>query len=741
MASNGPERSPSPASGGGLQALLARLRAARDAKEAEPGSSPGEAEQPAEVAEAPAVETRDHQAETPVAAEDETAGEVVPTGLDELAGVPPEDDRVEGSTDTDVSESEVAEPAEAASVPTGEAAPPTCPFCGAARVAGLTYCNDCGLVFPVGPPVAGLPLESSSGVRLMERYELGELISERGDVCRYRGRDHGAGTPEPLPVILVRCPVAPAALPAAPVDNDPVTTGEDEILPNFDVTTLPTVPKVEVPNAAAVWPSLGWEREVLEKARHPALPQISGTFEDNGFAYLVQEVPPGRLLWDAWDDPDTTADQRYGWLKQIAEGLHQLHQAGAMLEGLRPDIIVIAPSGQAMLTDLSDLLPLPVPEGAPVRGTLYTAPELLVSPEKADARAALYSFGATLYALHVGRELTETAFDRPGVPKPLIPYFPDIHPLFGRLVSKTFCQELEARFPTEEASREDPTGFAELIRTLEVCRRVLGNARLEIAAWTTTGMVRTGNEDAFALVHAIESRQDDLGEFALILLADGMGGYEAGEVASGMAIHAIRQSLLGHPLFAALAGDAPPPPGDFRLEDCKEAILTALKEANKRVSEAARSGQGRRGMGCTAEAVYVDGRHVVVGHVGDSRTYHLRRGRLVQITRDQTLVGRLLELGQLTEEEAAAHPRRSELQQAIGGRTDVDPELYHAPLSPGDWILVCSDGLSNHVRPEELQEMMQSEATSAEMAARRLVNFANLRGANDNATVVVIRAT
>jgi protein phosphatase len=146
-------------------------------------------------------------------------------------------------------------------------------------------------------------------------------------------------------------------------------------------------------------------------------------------------------------------------------------------------------------------------------------------------------------------------------------------------------------------------------------------------------------------------------------------------------------------------------------------------------------------MGCTAEAVYVDGEHVVVGHVGDSRTYQLREGRLVQMTRDQTLVGRLLELGQLTPEEAEAHPRRSELQQAIGGRADVDPESYHGRLKPGDWVMVCSDGLTNHVKPDELQEMLQSEATSAEMAARRLVNFANLRGATDNATVVVIRAT
>ena len=146
-------------------------------------------------------------------------------------------------------------------------------------------------------------------------------------------------------------------------------------------------------------------------------------------------------------------------------------------------------------------------------------------------------------------------------------------------------------------------------------------------------------------------------------------------------------------------------------------------------------------MGCTAEVVYIDGRHVVVGHVGDSRTYHLHEGRLVQLTRDQTLVNRLVELGTLTPEQAEHHPRRNELQQAVGGQPDVDPGTYHGTLTAGDWVVVCSDGLSNHITHAMLQEMLQSEAGSAEMAARRLVNLTNIEGATDNATVVVIRAT
>jgi PPM family protein phosphatase len=271
-------------------------------------------------------------------------------------------------------------------------------------------------------------------------------------------------------------------------------------------------------------------------------------------------------------------------------------------------------------------------------------------------------------------------------------------------------------------------------------------------------MVRTGNEDAFALLHAYESRQDDTGESAVVLLCDGMGGYEAGEVAAALAIQVMRQYLLQQKPFAPLAGasafpaDAlstqPRPDGlghaapPIHVEDMKKTLKAALKEANKQVYTASRApGSKRRGMGCTAEAVYVDGRNVVVGHVGDSRTYHLHEGRLIQLTRDQTLVNRLVELGTLSPEEAETHPRRNELQQAVGGQPDVEPGVYAGVMKPGDWVVVCSDGLTNHVNNADLQQMLQGEGYSAETVARRLVNLANLQGATDNATVVVIRAT
>lgn len=629
----------------------------------------------------------------------------------------------------------------------------TCAACATVNSADALYCGDCGYYFSDADRAAVAPAASAPALpegRLKDRYELRQRINERAGVERFAALDHGGETP--VPVVLARQPL-PLAPPAEPVT---LVDGDDEILPSFDDLGVAPGPNTEVIAGSPRWPGVGWERKLLGALELPALPTELDYFSDETHEYLVVETPRGRSLWDAWDDPDGDARDRYGYLVEVAETLHRLHQCNAMLEGLRPDIVIVTDDGDIRLTDISDLLPLPLPPGTPVRGGLYTAPELMTGRGLVDARADLYGFGAMVYALMLGRELSEkTDFDEAGTPK-LFSRFPDLHPGFARLMLKTLRKEVEARFPTDEARHEDDTGFSDLIRHLEVLRRTQDNVRLDIACWTSTGVVRTGNEDAFAVLHAAESRQDDLGEAAIVLLCDGMGGYEAGEVAAALAIQTLRQNLTQLKPFNVAAGASPfvtdvlsqtPRPSGHGgsapgLDDVKAAIKAALKDANRQVFQASRApGSKRRGMGCTAEAVFLDGRHVVVGHVGDSRTYHMHHGRLVQLTRDQTLVNRLVELGTLSADEAETHPRRNELQQALGGQPDVDPGMYHGVLAPGDWVLVCSDGLTNHVSAKEMEQMLLTEATSAEMAARRLVNLTLILGATDNVTVVAVRAT
>jgi PPM family protein phosphatase len=640
-------------------------------------------------------------------------------------------------------------PAAAPEVPKPTARPvaPTaqpCPACGTVAKPGQRYCEDCGWMFNEAAPVVAAAAPTTSPVlstrgsdmpttttkgRLRNRYELRQSIGERHGTQRHRGFDHTAGQG----VVVVATPQAPvvAIAEAAIVDAD-------EIMPGFDED----VPVAAVVTGGVAWPGAAWEKQILEAAKHSALPRVVDFFTEGDTDYLVLDQPIGTTLWDAWDEAEDAAT-RYGWAKQIAEALHALHQAGAILEGVRPDLVVVNDSGLAAFTDLSDLLPLPLPASPPLRANLFTAPELILSPQTADARADLYSFGALLYSLeYLHHSPEEKDFERQFVPRQITDKFPDVHPLLLRIINKTFVRDVNTRFPTDEAGRTDPTGFTELIRTLEICQQTFDKVRLDIAAWTTTGMVRTGNEDAFSVLHAVEQRQDDMSEFAVVCLCDGMGGYEAGEVAAALAMAKMREFVLQQPMFAALAGKEPPtsPPDIKALQDVMNATL---RHANREVYNASRTpGKGRRGMGCTAECVYIDTRNVVVGHVGDSRTYHLRRGRLLQLTRDQTFVNRMVELGQLSAAEAENHPRKNELQQAIGGQPDVVPGVSASKLQRGDWILVCSDGLTNHITNVELEKMLTREASSsAEDAARRLLNLTNLRGATDNATIVVVRAS
>ena len=652
-----------------------------------------------------------------------------------------------------------------------EPVPATCSQCGTGRTSDAQYCGDCGLIFTNAAALSPslVPVELIAG-----RYRLTLLMGERDGVVRFRGHDEGTGG-EPLPVIVVR-QVAPPEPPMSPTVVGDMPSGSEF---EFDLPDVPAEQAtLQIPNPADPngWPGIGWEQGVLLRAAHLSLPRLIDSFAEDGYSYLVEEVPSGTPLWDAWDRDGVTYRDRFGWLIQVAEALDRLHFAGAIVEGLRPEMIVVSPNGVAILADLADLLPMPLPGDVPLRGGFATAPELLLNPGETDARADLYAFGALLYALLLGHELSDLDFTLTGVPKPYLDRVPDASPFLVRVLARTFVRDPDERFPTGDGSLIDPTGSYELVLALGACRRNLDRVKLDVAAWSTVGMVRSGNEDGVSVYHTADARLDDADEAVLVLLADGMGGMASGEVAAAIALHALRQTLLNCPPFSAGLSVTPlpappsetseldptpesaadgepdqsPPPAvplftadpesPERTTDAHaERVPAALREANRREFDAARAHPSARGMGCTAEVVLVDGGTAVVGHVGDSRVYRMRKGKLVQVTRDHTVVGRLVELGQITEAEADIHPRRSELHQAIGGRPDVYPDVYSVALEPGDWLVVCSDGLSNQVSVEAMQGVLQ-EARSAERAARRLVNLALYDGAMDNVTVAVVRA-
>ncbi len=224
---------------------------------------------------------------------------------------------------------------------------------------------------------------------------------------------------------------------------------------------------------------------------------------------------------------------------------------------------------------------------------------------------------------------------------------------------------------------------------------------------TDTGRQRRGNED------------NSFARAPVFVVADGMGGAQAGEVASQLAVDVFRQGL----------------PEDGSPE---ERLAVRVREANHRIHELSRSEHERAGMGTTLTAALLDQTQVAIAHVGDSRAYLFRQDTLTRLTRDHSLVGELVEQGKLTEEQAEEHPQRSIITRALGPEPTVKVDTWTYPVRPGDALLLCSDGLTSMIGEEHIAAVLRSSA-DLEQAADRLIDDANEAGGRDNITVVLFR--
>jgi protein phosphatase len=257
---------------------------------------------------------------------------------------------------------------------------------------------------------------------------------------------------------------------------------------------------------------------------------------------------------------------------------------------------------------------------------------------------------------------------------------------------------------------------------------------LEIGGATSAGRVRDRNEDCFLVQQLARSSRERRREVALVIVADGMGGHGAGDVASDLVVRQVAGALAGVFNTALMSSvEAPPPPG------LAEQVDGALRAANREVRQRAEKQPGWRGMGATAAVVVVWNGIAVIGHVGDCRVYHQHNEQLTQITRDQTLVARMVELGQLTPAEALSHPQRNEVTEALGRGAELRPAAHQVQLAAGDWLVVACDGLHAHVEDSMLNEAIVEAGPSASSLASYLVELANKGGGSDNCTVVALR--
>lgn len=228
------------------------------------------------------------------------------------------------------------------------------------------------------------------------------------------------------------------------------------------------------------------------------------------------------------------------------------------------------------------------------------------------------------------------------------------------------------------------------------------------AGVTDIGRVRSHNEDSILI------------DPPLFAVADGLGGHEAGEVASGIAVDALAEAAPRH---------ADP-----------KALGRAVRSANRAVIRAAREGLGRAGMGTTLTAAVVEGNRIAVAHVGDSRAYLLHSEGLERITADHSMVADMIRQGTLTEEESRVHPNRSVITRALGSDPNMVADTFEVDVENGDRLLLCSDGLTGMLTDDRIAEILDGYR-DPEVAVRMLLDEANEAGGHDNISIVVVDIT
>lgn len=258
--------------------------------------------------------------------------------------------------------------------------------------------------------------------------------------------------------------------------------------------------------------------------------------------------------------------------------------------------------------------------------------------------------------------------------------------------------------------------------------------QFDTAMSSDKGMVRENNEDSCFVLETGKSTSSRKAYYGLYLVADGMGGHRAGEVASSRAIEIISSTILDK---------IKTPDTETTLP---QIVLEAIEKANNEIRTIAQSNPAFSGMGTTVTLGLRAGNQLYLGHVGDSRAYLIRGGKITRLTHDHSLVAGLIEAGMITEEESKHHPDRNKIFRCLGNSPQVSIDTYREIgdedsliLQQGDNLAFCSDGLTNHVSDSEILVVVV-EAKSANQACQRLITMANQSGGDDNISIIVVKS-
>jgi PPM family protein phosphatase len=483
------------------------------------------------------------------------------------------------------------------------------------------------------------------------------------------------------------------------------------------------VTDVELREGPAGHVGLQREAEVLAAVQYAMLPVRHDAFEQDDRQYLSLDRLGGDTLADALRaglDPE----QAISIVVQLVQVVRRLHRAGWALVGLAPsDVCLEHPIRVTHLghaVRIGETLPWAIQIGG------YSAPEL-AHPAEITGKEDVYTLGAILYHALAGQPPPESGAEMAALPSTLTT------PGAPQLLA-------DALAPVEE--RVDAETFYRGLLALKQ-RLAEVSIALEVGSATSVGLnpTRPVNEDSCGYAVWSIAVAERVVQRALLCVADGMGGMDAGEVASRTAVSAAMSGAAGPLVTVEPTEEA----GDRPLELTPALDPVALIRMSAPAVHAAARG---RQMGTTVTCVAVHDGELTLGHVGDTRAYLLRGGVLTQLTADHSLVAAMVASGVLTKEEARGHPDSNKVLRSLGGLREL-PDRYvddlgaafgqsSLRLEPGDWIVLCTDGVWGSVDDAQIQEV-GAVASDCSTFARALIERALRAGAPDNATTVVAR--
>lgn len=556
----------------------------------------------------------------------------------------------------------------------------TCHACGAENRAGARFCWSCAA--PLNP---FRPSEADRAWLAASLASLEETPMEEQAPTRFAGRYELSPGDGPLTAVDVepwrRCWACGST---ANEPGEAFCTNCGAALGNRSYRAALS------PSDAPSGPAL--IRSIDDQAALALLPEIWDQAEEGGRTLT--------LLQDSGRSPvstplDETAALAVG--AGLAHLLTALHAKGLALGAIAPGDLEPLPGGGARLRDVPQLRRVSAEEApAAVQADLVALAELLeqltVTPRTTQR----------LSEDEAAEAVAEGADSLPVLLREM------------RTGSLASAAELAARLDALLADRTRPTPL-----------------RQEMGAATDTGIVRDHNEDSYLTIQLGLNNNNTPQSWGIYIVSDGMGGHAAGEVASGYAIRGAADLILSEYLARSVQPDAA-----YNEEEARDLVRRAILQANERVVAESRA-QGND-MGATITMALVVGDRVTVGNVGDSRTYLFRDGKLRRISKDHSLVQRLVDLGQISDEDVYTHPQRNAVLRSLGDKAEVEVDIFSERVRPGDALFLCSDGQWEMTHDPEMEQLLARDDDPTTIC-KALVAAANQAGGEDNITAVLVR--